>query len=283
MSHTFFSNRRVSLLALATATCVLAGCSGRDAPSRAATTPPARTAAVAPVATAPVLQLKDVLDSTPGHVVGISYPAGLARYPGLATQAQRFAEEARARVLQAEKQRQPAAGEGPYELSLEFQLKHESADMVVLAVDGSSFTGGTHGTPLIQRWVWLPGTARLLTVADLFPAPDAWKRIAANVREQLNTDLSHRLDADDVPPADRRAMMKSASAMIDGGTVASAHNFAVFEPVLDGDGRISALRFVFTPYQVGAYAEGMHTVEIPAAQLIADVAPAYRHLFQATV
>lgn len=281
MPHCSASHFRVHLVAIVIAGLGLAGC-GKSADPGSAATPPVPAPAPVRVATAPLPQLKDVLDTTSGHVIGISYPAALSKYPGLATQAQRFADEARARVLQAEKQRRPKAGEGPYELSLEFQLKHESAEMVVLAVDGSSFTGGTSGTPLIQRWVWLPGTARQLTVADLFPAPDSWKRIAADVREQLTTDLAHRLDSDDVPPADRRELMKSASVMIDEGTGPKAENFAVFEPVFDGDGRISALRFVFPPYQVGAYTEGMHAVEIPSARLIADVAPAYRHLFQAT-
>lgn len=269
------SLRAASVVLLAAG--LLPACSREPAPAQATVTP-ARSAPVAQVVR-PALQ--DVLETTPGHIIGVSYPSGLARYPGLAAQAQRFAEDARMQVLQAEKQRQ-AAGEGPFELSLEFQLRHESPDLVVLAVDGSSFTGGAHGTPLIQRWVWLPREGRMLTVADLFPQPGSWERIAKEVRGQLNAQLSQRLASDDVTAAERAEMMKTATAMIDGGTEPRAENFAVFEPVLDGDGRIRALRFVFPPYQVGAYAEGMRTVELPSARLVADVAPAYRRLFGAT-
>jgi hypothetical protein len=45
------------------------------------------------------------------------------------------------------------------------------------------------------------------------------------------------------------------------------------------DGRLSGLRFVFPPYQVGPYADGIQTVEVPAAVLLPHVAPAYRGLF----
>ena len=49
--------------------------------------------------------------------------------------------------------------------------------------------------------------------------------------------------------------------------------------MLDGEGRITALRFVFPPYQVGPYADGMQVVEVPARSLLPMVAPAYRGLF----
>jgi hypothetical protein len=241
---------------------------------------PARTTAAADAAPPPVA-LKDVLETAPTHVVGISYPPGLARYPGLAAHAQRYAEQARQHVADAVRQRANDPSLAPYELSLEFKLKHESPQLVVLAVDGSSYTGGAHGTPMIQRWVWLPPENRLLTAAELFPEDDSWQAISANVREQLRNAVAQRMDADRVPPAERAAAVRDAVALIDGGTEARADDFAVFEPVMSADGKISALRFVFPPYQVGTYADGMHTVELPAAQLVGMVNPTYRRLFEA--
>ena len=49
--------------------------------------------------------------------------------------------------------------------------------------------------------------------------------------------------------------------------------------MLGPDGRIAALRFVFPPYQVGPYADGTQTVDVPANVLLPRVAPAYRPLF----
>jgi hypothetical protein len=268
--------RRAPLLAAPALACLLlAACQDRDA-----TTAPAGSASQrAPIPPTPRVQLKDELETAPDHIIGISYPPGLTRYPGLAAEAQRYASHARQQVLDAVKQRPPTAQDGPYELSLEFKLKHESPTLVVLAVDGSAYTGGAHGMPLIQRWVWLPPQNRRLTVAELFPQPASWQRIATDVRAQLHTELEQRLDADKVPPAERAAAVKSASALIEGGTEPDPADFAVYEPVLDGTGRITALRFVFPPYQVGTYADGMRTVELPAARLVQEVAPAYRALF----
>ena len=271
--------RAPSIAAPVFACLLLAACQGREPSAHG---PGADSATRAPIPAASRVQLKDELETTSDHVIGISYPPGLARYPALAADAQRYAAQARRQVLDAVKQRPPSAQDGPYELSLEFKLKHESPTLVVLAVDGSAYTGGAHGTPLIQRWVWLPPQNRRLTAADLFPQPDSWQRIAGDVRTQLHTELEQRLEADKVAPGERAAALKSATALIEGGTEPDPTDFAVFEPVLDGDGKIMALRFIFPPYQVGTYAEGMRTVELPAARLVQEVAPTYRSLFEAT-
>lgn len=277
MSHLLPSPRRLRAALVAVSLGVLAACGGRqeDAPTGASPRPAATAAA------APKVVLADVLETTPTHVVGISYPPALARYPGLAAQAQRYAEQARQHVADAVRQRANDPALAPYELSLEFKLKHESPELVVLAVDGSSYTGGAHGTPMIQRWVWLPPENRLLTAAELFPQDGSWQAISTTVREQLRNAVVQRLDADHVPAAERAAAVRDASTMIDGGTEARADDFAVFEPVMTPDGKIGALRFVFPPYQVGPYADGLHTVELPAAQLVGMVNPTYRRLFEA--
>ena len=79
-----------------------------------------------------------------------------------------------------------------------------------------------------------------------------------------------------------RAMVFGAMAgeMIADGTAPKAANFARFEPVVDADGRIRALRFVFPPYQVGPYSDGTRTADVPAAVLLPVLAPEYRRLFR---
>ena len=49
--------------------------------------------------------------------------------------------------------------------------------------------------------------------------------------------------------------------------------------MVDANGRITALRFVFPPYQVGPYSDGTQTVDVPAAVLLPHVAADYRELF----
>ena len=124
----------------------------------------------------------------------------------------------------------------PYDLSLSFTEVAATTQLVAIAADGSSYTGGAHGNPLVARFVWLPREDRQLTAAELVPDAKSWREISDYVREQLQTALSQRVDADKLPPDDRVEIVKGASRMIDEGTTPSADSFAQFEPVL-GAGR----------------------------------------------
>lgn len=225
--------------------------------------------------------LQDVVEATPAYVIGISYPPSAAKYPGLAAELKRYAHAARADLLEAVKGREAGDNQPPYDLSLSFSQLLETPTLVAIAADGSSYTGGAHGAPLIARFVWLPRQGKLLTATDLVPQARSWDAIAANVNEQLHTALSQRVDADALAPAERATVVKNATQMIDDGTEPDPMNFAMFEPVVSPAGKITALRFVFAPYQVGPYSDGTQTVEVPATVLLPHVAPAYRGLFEA--
>ena len=256
----------------------LAACQREKAP--ADTDSPTTTAATPALPAAPSVDLKDVTEHTPDYVIGISYPAVAARYPALATELKRYSDAARAELMEAVQGRGKDSGEAPYELVLPFSELHVSPDLVAVGVDGTSYTGGAHGAPLIARWVWLPPRNRMLTARDLVGDPKGWEAISDLVREQLHTALSQRMDADELPPGERVQMLKSAGKMIDDGTQPDPEHFSQFEPVVGRDGRIVALRFVFPPYQVGPYSDGKQTVDVPAAALLAHVSADYRGLFQ---
>lgn len=258
------------VLLLALAACRREPAAPPSAPDRAAV-------AAAPATAPPPLQ--DVVERNPRYLIGISYPPVANRYPGLAAALRAYADAAREELMQAVAglgEDQPTA---PYDLSLAFSELAVTPQLVAIAADGSSYTGGAHGNPLLARFVWLPQQDRQLTVAELIPDPRAWRELAGYVREQLLTALSQRVDADAPPPAERAEIVGNASRMIDEGTAPEPENFAQFEPVLDADGRIRALRFVFPPYQVGPYADGVQTVEVPAEVLLPKIAPQYRALF----
>ena len=240
-------------------------------------------AAAAPPASAPdaPVELKDVIETDARYVIGISYPKGLDRYPGLAAELQRYAAAARDDVMEAVSAAEAGEQRSPYDLSLSFSSLAETPRVVAVAADGSSYTGGAHGTPLVARFVWLPGQDRMLRAEDLVPGEEGWRDVSAFVRESLHAALSQRVDADELEPAERARILQSAGKMIDEGTAPEAGNFTEFEPVLGGEGRLQALRFVFPPYQVGPYSDGVQTVEVPASVLLPHVAPQYRELFAA--
>jgi hypothetical protein len=173
----------------------------------------------------------------------------------------------------------PADAVGPYDLSLSFTELDATPRIVAVAVDGSSYLGGAHGLPLVERFVWLPERGEMLEARALFADADAWNALSETTRELLLTRLSQEADDARLEGDARAEFLRTRARMLDEGTEPEVANFDVFEPVLDGEGRISALRFVFPPYQVAPYAAGTQTVDVPASALLPHVAPAYRGLF----
>lgn len=251
------------------------GCK-REPPPAGETAEAADTPAASAAPSAEV-ELVDVVETTPDYVIGISYPQSAGEYPLLAAELERYAEAARAELMRALSGRPPGAP--MLDLSLSFTEVARTPAVVGYAADGSVYTGGAHGIPLLQRWVWLPQQRELLTAQALVPQPAGWEAVSRFVREQLYSQLSQQLDAAELEPAVRAEQMESAGRMIDDGTAPEPANFSRFEPVVGPGGRLVAIRFVFPPYQVAPYAAGVQSVEVPAALLLPHVAPEYRQLF----
>ncbi len=267
---------RFPLAAVLSAAVLLAACNkDRDV------APKPKTEAEAPaVASTAPAALKDVIENDARYIIGISYPPDASKYPGLAQALRGYADTARAELLKAVTASDPAKQNGPYDLTLNFTLLAETPEIVAVAGDGSSFTGGAHGTPLVARFVWLPQQNVLLSSDSLFSDPRSWRAISDYSREQLHAALSQRVDGDELPPDERADVIRSVGRMIDDGTEPVAASFAAFEPVLAPDSdKLMGLRFVFPPYQVGPYVDGVRTVEVPTAVLMPHLAPQYRGMF----
>ncbi|MDR0181598.1 DUF3298 and DUF4163 domain-containing protein [Lysobacter arvi] len=273
------------LLLLCALAAALSACKREPEPAAPVVTPGAPAPAVGDATTvAPAdVKLEDVSESTSDYIIGISYQVPAEQYPGLAAELKKYADAARNDLIEAAKARNQPGGatSAPYDLSLSFTELMHTPDVVAVAADGSSYTGGAHGAPLIARFVWLPKQNRMLTAQQLIPAPSGWTAISDYVREQLHAALSQRVDADDLPPEERAEVVKNASKMIDDGTQPDPSDFALFEPIAAPDGRLAGLRFVFAPYQVGPYSDGTQTVEVPVDVLLPHLAPEYRPLFAA--
>jgi hypothetical protein len=228
------------------------------------------------------VDLTDVVETNAQYVIGISYPPSASKYPELAAQLKRYADAARGELMQAVagQPQGELASAAVYDLSLSFTEVLETPEVVAYAADGSSYTGGAHGMPLLARFVWLPKQRQMLTAERLVPNAAGWQPISAYAREQLHTALSQRIDAEDLSPSDRAEMVRNAGRMIDDGTAADAENFSQFEPLAGPDGKLRGLRFVFAPYQVGPYSDGVQSVDVPASVLFPHVAPEYRGLFE---
>lgn len=264
----------VSLLAaMAVAGCRKEGAQGGPATASAQ----AGAASATGVVAAPALE--DLMERDPRYLIGISYPPEARAYPGLAKRLKDYADAARTEVMQAVSGLGDQRPTAPYDLSLGFSMLMETPDVVAVAGDGSSYTGGAHGNPLVARFVWLPRRGEALTAAALIPDPEGWKPVADYVRDQLVAGLSTRVDAAGPEPADRAEMLRNGARMIDDGTAPVASNFDLFEPLPGADGKLGGLRFVFPPYQVGPYSDGVQSVDVPASVLLPVMSPTYRALF----
>jgi len=272
---------RASALAMAMGVVVLAGCNKHDGDTQAPAAPVDTAAeAVAPaVAPDAPVELRDVIETSPQAVVGITYPPDIARYPGLAKALGGYADSARAELQQALDGLGNDKPTMPYELSLTFEKVLETPQLVVVTADGSRYTGGAHGEPLVARFVWLPEQQQMLTADKLVADAKGWKAISDYVADQLRERVATRLSGDEMEPAQMQESLRNASRMIADGTGPSADNFSQFQPLTGYDGRISAIRFVFPPYQVGPYSAGTQTVDVPAAVLVPHVGQDVAGLF----
>ncbi|MEN4937887.1 DUF3298 domain-containing protein [Stenotrophomonas sp. TWI1151] len=272
---------RASALAMAMGVVVLAGCNKHDGDTQAPAAPVDTAAeAVAPaVAPDAPVELRDVIETSPQAVVGITYPPDIARYPGLAKALGGYADSARAELQQALDGLGNDKPTMPYELSLTFEKVLETPQLVVVTADGSRYTGGAHGEPLVARFVWLPEQQQMLTADKLVADAKGWKAISDYVADQLRKRVATRLSGDEMEPAQMQESLRNASRMIADGTGPSADNFRQFQPLTGSDGRISAIRFVFPPYQVGPYSDGTQTVDVPAAVLVPHVGQDVAGLF----
>ena len=257
----------------------IAGCGKNNAPAPAAA-PEAAPAVEAPVDAAPAaVELHDVIDTNARYVLGISYPPAANAHPGLARALSDYAGQARSELLKAVDELGNDTPTAPYELSLAFDMAVDTPKVVAVSAEGSSYTGGAHGQPLVARFVWLPERQELLTAQALVDSPKGWQAVSDYTRDKLLEQAMLRAQGEDLTPEEQQAQVRNLSKMIDQGTTPDAANFAQFEPVMDAGGRIAALRFVFPPYQVGPYSDGTQTVDVPASVLLPHVAAGYRELF----
>jgi len=240
---------------------------------------PAETAATPAPATGDAAPLKDIIDHNDRYVIGVSYPPGLNDHPGLAQAVGSYVQAQQDELMEAVDALGNDKPTAPYELSLSFEKVLDTPDLVAVAGDGSRYTGGAHGEPLVARFVWLPKQGKLLTADELIPDAKGWLAVSGYAREQLRTAVSVRADADEMSPEERQEFVANADKMIDAGTEADSANFRQFQPLADAQGKVGALRFVFPPYQVGPYADGTQSVDVPIAMLRPYLAPEYAGLF----
>ncbi|TGV30676.1 hypothetical protein, partial [Mesorhizobium sp. M8A.F.Ca.ET.142.01.1.1] len=108
---------------------------------------------------------------------------------------------------------------------------------VVVSADGSRYTGGAHGEPLVARFVWLPQQQQMLSAEKLVADAKGWKAISDFVADQLRERVATRLSGEDMDPAQLQESLRNASRMIADGTGPQADNFSQFQPLTNDKGQ----------------------------------------------
>ena len=139
----------------------------------------------------------------------------------------------------------------------------------------SSFTGGAHPNVRFDVLNWDRETETFLSVPDLFSDPE---RAQAQLAEALKAGLleakRERLKGTDM---DKDEMMETwvEPAFQDNKSVFRNVTFAPSsDPALAG-----GLTYHFSPYEVGAYAEGSYTITVPYMVFESELKPDYAESF----
>ncbi|MDR2872326.1 MAG: RsiV family protein [Xanthomonadaceae bacterium] len=226
------------------------------------------------------LQLSDVIEYQSNYLIGISYPSEINQYPELAHVLHDYSESARADLMKAVAALGGKPAAVPYELSLNYDLLENTPQIVVVAAEGSIFTGQTKsGQPLLARFVWLPASQQRLNIDQLISSTSGWEALSSYISERMYTIAHMRTEDEALAPEERQQVLRSANKAIAAATAPKAENFNQFEPILDDAGKIAAVRFVFPPYQAGPYSDGVQSIEVPVAVLLPHVTEKYRPLF----
>jgi len=157
-----------------------------------------------------------------------------------------------------------------------YELVAQTPYVVAVFSSGSQYTGGVHAHVFMESLVWLPEKQQWLTAPMLMADSEGWQAVSDYVRDDLYQQYSSHFPS---PSAEDQAWLADHRDWINRGTEPDAKNFEYFQPLVSDDGRISALKFVFPPYQVGPWADGSWEVDVPASVLYPYIADDYRDVF----
>lgn len=240
---------------------LIAGCD--KTPSPGAVNTPSAQAGAAQVAD---VDLTDIIEQKPTYLIGITFPKDVSIPPPLKSEIKAFADASRDRLIIAARDVKPGSPGAPYDLSLEFrELPGNSPAVRTFSADGSMYTGGEHGNALIRRFVWDVRGERLITANDLVSTPEGWQALSKFVKEALLKQAGERFEEDKLSDAEKAALLAQLKPLVEEGTQPSAENYQDFEPMLDSNGKMIGITFIFPPYQVAGYADGVQRVDVPAS------------------
>lgn len=199
--------------------------------------------------------------------VKLALPAALAAHPTLHRTL--YDNETRAmKAFMAEagpQQAEYGAAMPPFAMEVTWRVAAETPRLLSLVRESYDFAGGAHGNSASMTLLFDKVAGREVAPATLFPAEASLPRLEGTLCNAL-----------------KRVKAEAGAVPLDGETWSCPKwrdSQAALAPVAGG--RATGLTFLFSPYEVGPYAEGGFEVTLPATEFRADIAPAYRDQFVA--
>ena len=241
----------------------LAACDRKTEQAKPPASPAPTAAPAAPAGPMPPLTWKA---ETKDAIVSLSLPPAVGRIPALYNRLfaddrndlQAFAEGAKGELEELR-----ANGETvyPYGRSLDYAVSAETPRLLSLVRHELESTGGAHPNTGLSATLWDKQAGRTLAPADLF-APGADMAAA----DKALCDAMHSAVAERSGDPVFRGELK-ACPTLKKATLAVAASTA--------PGKAGGLIALFSPYQLGSYAEGSYRIVVPAAAVRGVLAPAY--------
>lgn len=186
--------------------------------------------------------------------MSVDYPLELAQNPLIADTIDPYIQQSKNDLLQPLME-SFMPGSAQYALDITYETSQYSDTILTLIFTNYQYTGGAHGSTIIQTYTFDLANQTLISLDDLFTnTADALAIIDPLVEADLTTKLGDMLDAN----------------WLKQGTGTDPQNYQTF--ALNAD----SITFYFQQYQVAAYATGIHQVAIPLTALSSVLAPEYR-------
>lgn len=247
-------------------------------PGRSAVAASAEKAAEKAVAPVPAAKPSALEEKNERYSFAYRYPAAASAVPQIA----KALDQERGQMLEklsadtTEAKRDADKNGDPYRAyssEKEWKVVTETPRLLSLSAQGYDYTGGAHGMPFYDSFVWDKRATRRLVAEDMF-------RSQATLSGAVRTAFCRALDAQ---RKERRGGEMGASVGKD-DPFNTCPKVAESTLLLGSSNRqaIDRLGFVIGPYTAGPYAEGAYELTLPVTPaVIAALNPEYRAMFAA--
>lgn len=142
----------------------------------------------------------------------------------------------------------------PWSLNIDMSKYTDSGDLASIVGYVFSFTGGAHPNHSYFSVNFVKDTEKIIDLNDLFD----------NEKEALNAISSYAISNILKQKSERLHENIPEDEWLDEGAGPEIKNYGIFEFVPGKKGKVEALNFIFPPYQVGPYVEGVYEVKVPS-------------------